>query len=391
MEPKVIHNQEAHRYELWLEDKRIGLADYSLMPGERHFVHTEIDLDQQGKGYAANLMREVLADVRANSKDKVVPVCSYVVMYMKRHPETHDLLKDSIEEAVAACRSPGRSSLWNSKTNSRTVIPMSNKFLLTGARGVLGKRIASILNSIPGHSVFEFPGDITNKQEVVDFFEENGQFTHLIHVAALVPAFLVEANPVRAYEVNVTGTANIVEEYLKKNTLGHVTYVSSSHVYRPSRCRLRESARTGPMNTYGRTKLAGEFASLDLCRQKKVKLCIARVFSLYSDDQSAGFLLPSLQSKIMDSGNNPAITIPGWNNVRDFSSADFHAKAIVHLANLSVDGVYNVGSGKGKTVLEFAKERFSFKLKSKWSSRAKPRNHLIANVSKLRSSGLKID
>jgi len=27
-----------------------------------------------------------------------------VVMYMKRHPETHDLLKGSIEEAVAACR-----------------------------------------------------------------------------------------------------------------------------------------------------------------------------------------------------------------------------------------------------------------------------------------------
>jgi predicted GNAT family acetyltransferase len=107
MEPKVIHNQEAHRYELWLEDKRIGLADYSLMPGERHFVHTEVDTDQQNKGYAADLMREALADVRANSKDKVVPVCSYVVMYMKRHPETHDLLKGSIEEAVAACRWPG--------------------------------------------------------------------------------------------------------------------------------------------------------------------------------------------------------------------------------------------------------------------------------------------
>jgi predicted GNAT family acetyltransferase len=107
MEPKVIHNQEAHRYELWLEDKRIGLADYSLMPGERHFVHTEVDPSQQNKGYAADLMREALADVRANTKDKVVPVCSYVVMYMKRHPETHDLLKGSIEEAVAACRWPG--------------------------------------------------------------------------------------------------------------------------------------------------------------------------------------------------------------------------------------------------------------------------------------------
>jgi nucleoside-diphosphate-sugar epimerase len=268
---------------------------------------------------------------------------------------------------------------------------MRNNFLLTGSRGVLGKRIASILNSTPGHSVSEFPGDITNRQEVADFFEENGPFTHLIHAAALVPAALVDANPVRAYEVNVTGTANIVEEFIKKNTNGHVTYISSSHVYRPSRYRLKESARTGPMNTYGRTKLAGEFASLDLCRQMDVRLCIARVFSLYSDDQSAGFLLPSLQSKIADSMDTPNITIPGWNNVRDFSSADFHARGIVHLANLSVDGVYNIGSGKGKTVLKFAKERFSFSLKSSRSTRAKQRTHLVANVSKLRRSGMKID
>jgi predicted GNAT family acetyltransferase len=107
MEPKVIHNPEATRYELWLHDARIGLAEYSLSPGERHFVHTEVDPAFQNKGYAADLMREALADVRQNSKDKVVPVCSYVVMYMKRHPETQDLLKGSIEDAIAACRWPG--------------------------------------------------------------------------------------------------------------------------------------------------------------------------------------------------------------------------------------------------------------------------------------------
>ncbi len=107
MEPKVIHNPEAHRYELWLDDAQIGLAEYSLAPGERHFVHTEVSPAFQNKGYAADLMREALADVRQNSNDKVVPVCSYVVMYMKRHPETQDLLKGSIEDAIAACRWPG--------------------------------------------------------------------------------------------------------------------------------------------------------------------------------------------------------------------------------------------------------------------------------------------
>jgi len=95
MEAKVIHNQEAHRYELWVDDVQVGLADYSVMPGERHFVHTEVSPEHQGKSYAAIVMREAFLDMRQYSKEKVVPVCSYVVAYMNSHPETHDLYKNS--------------------------------------------------------------------------------------------------------------------------------------------------------------------------------------------------------------------------------------------------------------------------------------------------------
>ena len=110
MEPKVIHNEQAHRYEIWVDDVRVGLADYTLVPGERHFVHTEVHPEHQGKSYAAILMRDAFLAMRQGSKDKVVPVCSYVVSYMKRHAETHDLLKNSIEDAAALCRLPKETS-----------------------------------------------------------------------------------------------------------------------------------------------------------------------------------------------------------------------------------------------------------------------------------------
>ena len=93
MDPRVIHNEKERRYEIWVDDVRVGVADYSLMPGERHFVHTEISPEHQGKNYAAILMREAFLDIRQNSNDKVVPVCSYVVSYVKKHPEPNDLIK----------------------------------------------------------------------------------------------------------------------------------------------------------------------------------------------------------------------------------------------------------------------------------------------------------
>lgn len=101
---RVFHNGELKRYEIWLDETKVGHADYSVRPGEIHFVHTEVNPDQQGKNLAAILMRESIEDVRQAANAKIVPVCSYVVRYMERHPETQDLLLNPIEDAIAACR-----------------------------------------------------------------------------------------------------------------------------------------------------------------------------------------------------------------------------------------------------------------------------------------------
>ena len=85
----------------------MGLMDYSKRPGEIHLVHTEVDPAHQGKNLAAILLRESLATIRAEEMGKVVPVCSYTIKYMEKHSDTHDLLLNSIEEAVAQCRWPG--------------------------------------------------------------------------------------------------------------------------------------------------------------------------------------------------------------------------------------------------------------------------------------------
>lgn len=108
MSANVVHDAENHRYEIFMDDERVGLMDYSLRPGEIHLVHTEVDPAHQGKNLAAILLRESLADIRSRGTEKVVPVCSYTVRYMEKHPDTQDLLLNPIEDAIAQCRWPGK-------------------------------------------------------------------------------------------------------------------------------------------------------------------------------------------------------------------------------------------------------------------------------------------
>jgi predicted GNAT family acetyltransferase len=57
-----------------------------------HIVHTEVPAALQGRGLAAALVRQVLDQARALGW-QVRPVCGYVQTYMRRHPETQDLLE----------------------------------------------------------------------------------------------------------------------------------------------------------------------------------------------------------------------------------------------------------------------------------------------------------
>ena len=107
MSTQVVHDSDNHRFEIFLDSSRVGLMDYVITDDEIRLVHTEVNPEHQGKNLAAILVRESLQDIRDTGDKKVVPVCSYVVKYMEKHPETHDLLKGTIEEAVASCRWPG--------------------------------------------------------------------------------------------------------------------------------------------------------------------------------------------------------------------------------------------------------------------------------------------
>lgn len=88
---EVVNAPEEHRYELRLDGERVGLADYSVRNGVMTIPYVETEPAHRGKDFAARLMAGVLDDIRARQLT-VQPTCSYAVAYMRRRPETHDLM-----------------------------------------------------------------------------------------------------------------------------------------------------------------------------------------------------------------------------------------------------------------------------------------------------------
>ncbi|GAA4267184.1 GNAT family N-acetyltransferase [Frondihabitans peucedani] len=89
-----VRNDEAqHQYTILDDGRPVGLAAYDISGGQIAFTHTEVDPREQGKGLAAILVKHALDDVAATTSLRVVPACSYVADYVRKHAEYEELTR----------------------------------------------------------------------------------------------------------------------------------------------------------------------------------------------------------------------------------------------------------------------------------------------------------
>jgi len=91
----VTHNAAASRFETTV-DGHLCRADYQLVDGVMRMTHTEVPAALGGRGIAAALVVAALAHAEAQGW-QVEPWCSYVRVYMQRHPESQRLLPAGFE------------------------------------------------------------------------------------------------------------------------------------------------------------------------------------------------------------------------------------------------------------------------------------------------------
>ena len=236
--------------------------------------------------------------------------------------------------------------------------PGTRKILVTGSTGVVGRRVVSELRRRGvGDRVIEFSGDVSSREAVRDFVACSGPIGACIHLAAVVPIAAADADPVRTFEVNALGTGCIIDEIGRQSDTPYVLLCSSSHVYAPSIYPLHENAPVQPISTYGRSKLAAEMLATDVATLRNIKFGIARVFSLWAEDQQGSFLYPSLMARFSAAQAGESVRVIGGNSIRDFLHADEVARLIVDLLAREVTGIVNVASGRPTSVLDFALAR----------------------------------
>lgn len=149
-------------------------------------------------------------------------------------------------------------------------------YIVTGGQGYIGRHLVELIRSELGQDLIvldKFSGnnelisyegykviqcDISEPLQIRELQELSG-VSGIFHMAALKSVSESLKFEKRYYDVNVSGTQNILDLAIKLR-VKNLVFTSSAAVYggSDSRLKVKENAPTQPLNPYGKTKLQGE-------------------------------------------------------------------------------------------------------------------------------------
>ncbi len=92
MELEIIHDKQNHQFSVTVEGKEAQLTYHMQNADTINFDHTYVPSELRGQGIAAKIVKTGLDFARENDF-QVIPSCSYVDAYVRRHEEYQNILK----------------------------------------------------------------------------------------------------------------------------------------------------------------------------------------------------------------------------------------------------------------------------------------------------------
>ncbi|WP_316794322.1 GNAT family N-acetyltransferase [Pedobacter frigoris] len=90
----LVKNESKSQFELEI-DGHTALIVYKEHGKKIWLIHTESPAELQGKGAATAIIEKTLAYIEENGY-RLIPLCPFVVAYMKRHTEWNRVLDESV-------------------------------------------------------------------------------------------------------------------------------------------------------------------------------------------------------------------------------------------------------------------------------------------------------
>ncbi len=221
--------------------------------------------------------------------------------------------------------------------------------LVTGSEGFIGKAVVKALVAA-GHEPCGI--DILLGDDITKPLVHILGLDAVIHLAAMAAPRECDANPSKAFDVNVNGTLQVLKMALESGAKKFV-FSSSAHVYGVGP-RYLPTDETHPLslgNTYTTTKILGEQLCQLYHENHGLSYTTLRLFNAYGPGQGAGYFIPDMLAKAK-TGTLHLMGDP--HTTKDFVFVDDVARAFVCAAETPFVGELNIGSGKETTLGDVA-------------------------------------
>lgn len=92
----LVNNKEQQRFELEV-DGYTAFIEYKESGKQMVLIHTEVPEELEGKGVGTAIVEKTLELIESNQQT-LVPLCPFVIAFLKRHPDWNRLLSDSVKK-----------------------------------------------------------------------------------------------------------------------------------------------------------------------------------------------------------------------------------------------------------------------------------------------------
>jgi nucleoside-diphosphate-sugar epimerase len=202
------------------------------------------------------------------------------------------------------------------------------------------------------------------------FFDKKANpsnFDLIVHCAAIVGGRLkIDGDPL-AVATDLSIDAEFFDWVVRRKFMPKVIYFSSSAVYpmelqtKKHNCDLGEtlvnfkvSRISRPDQTYGWSKLSGEYLANIAANKYSLDVKVYRPFGGYGEDQDFNYPFPSIIRRVLQ-GENPVTVWGSGEQQRDFIHIDDVVEGVLATYQQLVPGeVLNLGTGRGVSFKELA-------------------------------------